>query len=115
MRQSASRLRDIFRELKKMIQPGVATSAIDKEAEALIAAKQAKPAFKGYRGFPACACTSLNEVVVHGIPSKKRILKNNVMIALVDQTLFYTIRNPLSFRKWVSFDMKTAFLFRWSL
>ncbi len=63
-------------EIKKMIKPGVSTLDIDEAVEKIILEHDAKPSFKGYHGFPGSACTSLNDEVVHGIPSKKRVLKN---------------------------------------
>ena len=61
--------------IKPMIKPGVSTFDIDQRVEAVIRENDAIPSFKGYGGFPGSACTSLNEEVVHGIPSKSRILK----------------------------------------
>jgi methionyl aminopeptidase len=60
----------------------VSTKEIDAEVEALILARGATPAFKGYRGYPATVCTSINEEVVHGIPSPKRKLKEGDIIGL---------------------------------
>ena len=57
------------------VEPGVSTADLDVVAEAFIRERKATPSFKGYRGFPASICASLNEEVVHGIPSPKRILK----------------------------------------
>ena len=54
--------------------PGVTTWDLDQLSERLIHEKGAQPAFKGYRGFPSCLCTSINHEVVHGIPSRKRKL-----------------------------------------
>jgi len=70
MRESARRLKHVFREIEKCVRAGVTTVEIDRKAERLMVAQKVKPAFKGYRGFPACVCTSVNQVVVHGIPSK---------------------------------------------
>ncbi|MFP4077645.1 MAG: type I methionyl aminopeptidase [Candidatus Izemoplasmataceae bacterium] len=62
--------------VKRMIRPGITTADVDKVVEDLIRKHDATPSFKGYGGFPGSACTSLNEEVVHGIPSKTRVLKN---------------------------------------
>lgn len=75
MRESARKLKDVFEELKRSIRVGMTTFEIDQKVERLIQAQKATPAFKGYRGYPACSCTSLNEEVVHGIPSSKRKIK----------------------------------------
>ena len=59
----------------KSIEPGISTGELDKIAEDYILSQGAKPNFKGYSGYPATACISINDEVIHGIPSKKRILK----------------------------------------
>ena len=69
-------------ELKKHVKPGVSTWELNEICEKLILENGATPSFKGYGGFPASVCASINEVVVHGIPSKKQILKNGDIIAI---------------------------------
>jgi methionyl aminopeptidase len=69
-------------ELAKHIQPGISTARLDKIAEEFINDHGAEPAFKGYCGFPASLCTSLNDQVVHGIPSEKVILKDGDIISI---------------------------------
>ena len=64
------------------VRPGVSTGDLDAVAEAFIRERKATPSFKGYRGFPASICASLNEEVVHGIPSPKRILKEGDVLSL---------------------------------
>lgn len=64
------------------IKAGMTTAKLDKLAEEFIISKGAKPSFKGYNGFTGSLCTSVNEVVVHGIPSKKKILKNGDIITI---------------------------------
>ena len=54
-----------------MVAPGVTTADLDAAAERLVRAAGAEPAFKGYRGYPATLCASVNEEVVHGIPSTR--------------------------------------------
>lgn len=68
MRRGGRILSDVLGRLHEAIRPGVTTKALDRLAEAAITAAGAKPSFRGYRGFPASICTSLNEVIVHGIP-----------------------------------------------
>ena len=63
-------------------KPGVSTLEIDREVESLIRDRKAKPAFKGYRGFPATICASINEEVVHGIPAARRRLREGDIIGL---------------------------------
>ena len=65
--------------LKKKIGPGMTTAEIDSMVEQAILAEGAKPAFKGYHGFPATVCISINEQVVHGIPGKRRIKKGDIV------------------------------------
>lgn len=59
----------------KCVEPGISTGELDKIAEDYIRSQGATPNFKGYSGYPATACISINNEVIHGIPSKKRILK----------------------------------------
>ncbi|MDA8164458.1 MAG: type I methionyl aminopeptidase [Desulfobacteraceae bacterium] len=68
--------------LRDKIAPGVSTWELDQWAEAFAVERGAAPAFKGYRGFPGSLCVSLNEQVVHGIPSKKIILRDGDIISL---------------------------------
>jgi methionyl aminopeptidase len=64
------------------VEPGVSTADLDAVAETFIRKRKGTPSFKGYRGFPASICASLNEEVVHGIPSPKRILKEGDVLSL---------------------------------
>jgi len=66
--------------VKKAVRPGISTYEIDQIVEKVIREHDATPSFKGYGGFPGSACTSVNEEVVHGIPSKKRKLKEGDII-----------------------------------
>lgn len=68
--------------LAPMVEPGITTAELDRAAEAYIRQHGGIPAFKGYRGFPATLCTSINSEVVHGIPSKKRRLKVGDIIGI---------------------------------
>ena len=69
-------------ELAKMIQPGVTTLQLDKRAEEFIRDNGGIPGFLGYGGFPGSICTSVNEQVVHGIPSKDVVLKEGDIISV---------------------------------
>jgi methionyl aminopeptidase len=64
------------------VKPGVSTLDLDRLVEKMIRDEGGTPAFKGYRGFPASICASINEEVVHGIPSKDRILKEGDIVSL---------------------------------
>ena len=59
--------------LKPFIKPGITTKELDKLAEDYIRSRGATPSFKGYDGFPAAICASINEEVVHGIPSNRKL------------------------------------------
>jgi len=82
MRAGGRILAEIMERLRTFVKPGISTAEIDQEVETFILSKGAKPAFKGYRGFPATVCTSINEEVVHGIPSPHRRLKEGDIIGL---------------------------------
>ena len=82
MKASCQIVARILDEMAKMVKPGISTGEIDAYAEKRIAELGAKPAFKGYHGFPACVCISVNNEVVHGIPSFKRVLKDGDIVGL---------------------------------
>ena len=82
MREAGRILADAFRMCRDLVKPGVSTLEIDREVESLIRARKAKPAFKGYRGFPATICASINEEVVHGIPAARRRLREGDIVGL---------------------------------
>ncbi len=78
----------ILLEIEDRIKPGVNTYELDMWAEEKILSLGAKPAFKGYEGFPAALCTSINNEVVHGIPSKDRILEEGDIIGIDVGTVY---------------------------
>lgn len=65
--------------LKSLIKPGISLLELDAEAEKFIISKGAKPSFKGYDGFPNATCISVNEEVVHGIPSNRKLKKGDIV------------------------------------
>ena len=69
----------VHEELKKAIVPGVTTKEIDKLAEKIIRDNNATPSFKGYGGFPGSVCTSVNEMVIHGIPGKLKLKEGDII------------------------------------
>ncbi len=73
---------DVLTRVRDAVQPGVSTMDLEKLAEKLTAAHKARPAFKGYRGFPCVLCTSVNQEVVHGIPSAARKLRSGEIISV---------------------------------
>ncbi|WP_273321887.1 type I methionyl aminopeptidase [Vallitalea guaymasensis] len=82
MREAGKIVADTHELLESMIKPGISTFDLDKAAEEFIKSKNAIPSFKDYNGYPANICASINEEVVHGIPSKKRILKEGDIISI---------------------------------
>src|SRR5271156_5035163 len=68
--------------ISKLVKPGITTWEIDQAAEKLIRDAGAIPTFKGYRNFPNTVCASVNEEVVHGIPSKTKVLKEGDILSL---------------------------------
>ena len=72
MRQSGHIVRQVLDHVRSLVAPGVTTMDLERAAEKKIAELGAKPAFKGYYDYPCVLCTSVNEEIVHGIPSEKR-------------------------------------------
>jgi len=81
IRQSGKILAKIMQKLREFIRAGISTQEIDQLTEELVCKENAIPAFKGYKGFPANICTSINEEIVHGIPGERR-LENGDIISL---------------------------------
>jgi methionyl aminopeptidase len=73
---------DVMDRLRATVKPGMSTLEIDEDVEAFIVAQGAQPAFKGYRGFPATVCVSINEEIVHGIPSARRKVRDGDIVGL---------------------------------
>jgi methionyl aminopeptidase len=82
MRRACGIVARILEDMAQMMKPGISTAEIDHFAESRTKELNAIPAFKGYHGFPASVCISINEEVVHGIPSKKRVLKDGDIVGL---------------------------------
>jgi methionyl aminopeptidase len=81
MRQGGRILAEIVRELKNQAKAGITTLSLNELAEEMIKKAGAKPAFKGYAGFPAALCASVNEEIVHAVPSE-RILQSGDILSL---------------------------------
>jgi len=79
LQKAAAILRQVLRELCAAIRPGVSTLELDQIAEAAIEKRKGQSAFKGYRGFPRTLCVSLNEEVVHGIPSSRKLSEGDLV------------------------------------
>ena len=79
MRKSNAIVAAILEELRKKIRPGVKTIELDRLSEELALKKGARPAFKGYRGYPYSLCTSVNSEVVHGMPSERELKEGDIV------------------------------------
>jgi len=89
MREGGAILKEVLEAMEHAVRPGISTYELDAMAEKIINAHPgAKPGFKGYRGYPATLCTSVNSEVVHGIPSPDRILKEGNIVG-VDCGVYY--------------------------
>ena len=82
MRRSGHIVRQVLDELKAMVAPGVSTMDLEKAADKKIKELGAKPAFKGYYDYPCVLCTSINNEIVHGIPSEERLLKAGDIVSI---------------------------------
>ena len=82
MRRAGKVVREVLDLVRAHVKPGATTLDLEKVAETRIAELGAKPAFKGYHGFPCVLCTSVNSEVVHGIPSKRRVLKEGDIVSV---------------------------------
>ena len=79
MRRASQIVAEALERLKEAVVPGVTTLDLDRIAEELIRKRQAKPAFKGYRGYRHTLCTSVNEEVVNGIPSQRVLAEGDIV------------------------------------
>jgi methionyl aminopeptidase len=82
MRQAGKIVADILKILTQEIKPGMSTKELDQIADSELRKRGAESSFKGYRGYPATICASINDEIVHGIPNKKRILKEGDIVSL---------------------------------
>lgn len=82
MRKPCGIVGQVLHEIEELVKPGVTTADLDLFAQTRTKELGAKPAFKGYHGFPATLCVSVNEEVVHGIPNKKRVLKEGDIVGI---------------------------------
>jgi methionyl aminopeptidase len=82
MRRSGQVVREVLEHVRKFVKPGASTLDLENAAVEKLNELGAKPAFKGYRGYPCVLCTSVNEEVVHGIPSEKRVLRDGDIVSI---------------------------------
>ncbi|TVP61619.1 MAG: type I methionyl aminopeptidase [Leptolyngbya sp. LCM1.Bin17] len=88
MRQAARIVATVLKEIETMVKPGMSTADLDAHAEQRIRAMGATPSFKGYHGFPASICACINDQVVHGIPSKRQVIRRGDLLK-VDTGAYY--------------------------
>ncbi|RMG73194.1 MAG: type I methionyl aminopeptidase [Nitrospirae bacterium] len=88
MRKASAIVAEALLAIKRFVSPGITTKDIEQIAEDVIRTRGGKPAFKGYRGYPASVCVSVNDTVVHGIPSSREVLKSGDIVS-VDLGVIY--------------------------
>jgi len=79
MREAGRIVAETHRLMKQAVQPGVTTEELDRIAETFIQSQGATPSFKGYNGFPASICASVNEVLVHGFPGPRKLVEGDII------------------------------------
>jgi methionyl aminopeptidase len=82
MRRSGHIVREVLDALRDMVKPGITTMDLERAAEKMIRDSGSKPAFKGYYDYPCVLCTSVNQEIVHGIPSEKRVLSGGDIVSI---------------------------------
>ena len=82
MRKASRIVATVLREISELAAPGMTTADLDRHAEQRIREMGATPSFKGYHGFPASICASINHEVVHGIPSSKRVIRSGDLVKI---------------------------------
>ncbi len=82
MKKAGKIVGDTLRLIESLIRDGVTTKYLDDKAEEYILKCKGKPSFKGYYGFPSTLCVSINDEVIHGIPSKKRVIKEGDIVSV---------------------------------
>lgn len=117
MREGGEILAKILKELQKAVKPGITTKSLDKLARELILFHKVRPSFLDYGGFPAVLCTSINEEVVHGVPSE-RVLKEGDILSLdfgvvhkgfhTDSAVTLPVLGKLTMKEWSAKNKKTA-------
>jgi methionyl aminopeptidase len=88
MRQAAKIVAIVLKEISELVEPGMTTADLDAHAEKRIREMGATPSFKGYHGFPSSICSSINNEVVHGIPSRKKVIRRGDVLK-VDTGAYY--------------------------
>jgi methionyl aminopeptidase len=79
LRRSGRLVRGLLEEVRARVRPGLTTLELERYVEKRLGELKAQPAFKGYRGYPCCLCTSVNEQIIHGIPSERRLREGDIL------------------------------------
>lgn len=79
LRRSGRLVRETLVELRERVRPGVTTLELEHYVDKRLRERGAKPAFKGYRGYPCCLCASVNEQIIHGIPSERKLREGDIL------------------------------------
>jgi methionyl aminopeptidase len=79
LRRAGQLVRGLLHEIRDRVRPGITTLELERYTEKRLAELGARPAFKGYRGYPCCLCTSVNDQIVHGIPSDRRLKEGDIL------------------------------------
>lgn len=79
LRRSGQIVSEILEEMRARVKPGITTLDLERFAEESVRRRGVKPAFKGYRGYPCCLCASVNQEIVHGIPSKRALKAGDIV------------------------------------
>lgn len=82
MRKAGRIVAKVLQEMEKMVKPGVTTASLDQAAEEIIRSYGATPSFKGYGGYPASICASIDEQVIHAIPARSQVLREGSIISI---------------------------------
>ena len=109
MREAGRILALVHEELEKAIKPGITTKEIDRLGEELIRSYGCIPSFLNYNGYPASICVSVNDEVVHGIPSKKRILREGDIVSLDAGVIYKGYHSDAARSSRVSFSCFSTF------
>ena len=118
MREGGKILAEILEQLAAAVRPEISTFDLEKLARGLVSFYKVKPSFLGYQGFPAAICVSVNDEVVHGVPSATRILKKGDIVSLdigilykdfnVDSAVTVPVLGELSYDEWAKTNPKLA-------
>ncbi|MFB3920089.1 MAG: type I methionyl aminopeptidase [Terriglobia bacterium] len=79
LRRAGRLVRELLYEIRDRIRPGMTTMELERYAEKRLKELGARPAFKGYRGYPCCLCTSVNDQIIHGIPSERKLREGDIL------------------------------------